>query len=140
MTRARAKAIHDKVNSLLTTLDLGSPLDGMLPHAETLCVIRYMEHQDPGEDETSWSREGEEQQNLEMNMKPKPPSPEDRQGRKGRWPVQDPIGPDPRPDAPATGPVNRAQTGPAPSYRTTTGPKTGFFADSRLATGRPDPG
>ncbi|KAK1617402.1 hypothetical protein QYE76_022919 [Lolium multiflorum] len=131
MTRARAKAIHDKVNSLLTTLDLDTPLDGMLPHAETLCVIRYMEHQDPGEDETSWSREGEEQQNLEMNMKPKPPSPEDRQGRKGRWPVQDPVGPDPRPDAPATGPVNRAQTGPAPSYRTTTGPKTGFFADSR---------
>ncbi|KAK1681453.1 hypothetical protein QYE76_042301 [Lolium multiflorum] len=102
-------------------------------------TARYMEHQDPGEDETSWSREGEEQQNLEMNMKPKPPSPEDRQGRKGRWPVQDPVGPDPRPDAPATGPVNRAQTGPAPSYRTTTGPKTGFFADSRLATGRPDP-
>ncbi|KAK1664910.1 hypothetical protein QYE76_053069 [Lolium multiflorum] len=140
MTRARAKAIHDKVNSLLTTLDLGTPLDGMLPHAETLCVIRYMEHQDPGEDETPWSREGEEQRNLEMNMKPKPTSPEERQGRKGRWPVQDPVRPDPRPDAPATGPVNRAQTGPAPSYRTTTGPRTGFFAESRLATGRPDPG
>ncbi|KAK1648993.1 hypothetical protein QYE76_066798 [Lolium multiflorum] len=138
MTRARAKAIHDKVNSLLTTLDLDSPLDGMLPHAETLCVIRYMEHQDPGEDETSWSREGEEQRNLEMNMKPKPPSPEERQGRGGRWPVQDPVRPDPRPDAPATGPVNRAQTGPTPSYRTTTGPRTGLFAESRLA-GRPDP-
>ncbi|KAK1628064.1 hypothetical protein QYE76_002379, partial [Lolium multiflorum] len=39
MTRARAKAIHDKVNSLLTTLDLDTPLDGMLPHAETLCRI-----------------------------------------------------------------------------------------------------
>ncbi|KAK1641609.1 hypothetical protein QYE76_059414 [Lolium multiflorum] len=90
-----------------------------------------MEHQDPGEDETPWSREGEEQRNLEMNMKPKPPSPEERQGRKGRWPVQDPVGPDPRPDAPATGPVNRAQTGPAPSYRTTTGPRTGFLAESR---------
>src|SRR5215217_3431671 len=61
MTRARAKALHDKVNSLLTTLDLDTPLDGMLPHAETLCVIRYMEHQDHGEDETPWSREGEEQ-------------------------------------------------------------------------------
>ncbi|KAK1595953.1 hypothetical protein QYE76_059200 [Lolium multiflorum] len=34
MTRARAKAIHDKVNSLLTTLDLGTPLDGLLPHAD----------------------------------------------------------------------------------------------------------
>ncbi|KAK1602100.1 hypothetical protein QYE76_017143 [Lolium multiflorum] len=62
MTRARAKAIHDKVNSLLTTLDLGTPLDGLLPHADVLCVIRYKAHQDPGEDETPWSREGEEQQ------------------------------------------------------------------------------
>ncbi|KAK1628063.1 hypothetical protein QYE76_002378 [Lolium multiflorum] len=139
MTRARAKAIHDKVNSLLTTLDLDTPLDGMLPHAETLCVIRYMEHQGPGKDETSWSREGEEQQNLEMNMEPKPTSPEERQGRKGRWPVTGPVRPAPRPDAPVTGPVNRAQTGPAPSYRTTTGPRTGFFAEARLATGRPDP-
>ncbi|KAK1601961.1 hypothetical protein QYE76_027066 [Lolium multiflorum] len=119
------------VNSLLTTLDLGTPLDGLLPHADVLCVIRYKAHQDPEEDETPWSREGEEQRNLEMNMKPKPTSPEERQGREGRWPVQDPVRPDPRPDAPATGPVNRAQTGPAPSYRTTTGPRTGFFAESR---------
>ncbi|KAK1602126.1 hypothetical protein QYE76_017169 [Lolium multiflorum] len=81
MTRARAKAIHDKVNSLLTTLDLGTPLDGLLPHADVLCVIRYKAHQDPGEDETPWPREGEEQHNLEMNMEPKPPSPEERQGR-----------------------------------------------------------
>ncbi|KAK1602193.1 hypothetical protein QYE76_018177 [Lolium multiflorum] len=139
MTRARAKAIHDKVNSLLTTLDLDTPLDGLLPHADVLCVIRYKAHQDPGEDETSWSREGEEQRNLEMNMKPKPTSPEERQGREGRWPVQSPVRPDPRPDAPATGPVNRAQTGPTPSYRTTTGPRTGLFAESRLAAGRPDP-
>ncbi|KAK1680997.1 hypothetical protein QYE76_041845 [Lolium multiflorum] len=92
---------------------------------------KYKAHQDPGEDETSWSREGEEQRNLEMNMKPKPTSPEERQGREGRWPVQSPVRPDPRPDAPATGPVNRAQTGPTPSYRTTTGPRTGLFAESR---------
>ncbi|KAK1602063.1 hypothetical protein QYE76_017106 [Lolium multiflorum] len=98
MTRARAKAIHDKVNSLLTTLDLDTPLDGMLPHADVLCVIRYKAHQDPGEEETPWSREGEEQQNLEMNMEPKPTSPEERQGRKGRWPVQDPEFQDVFPD------------------------------------------
>ncbi|KAK1602536.1 hypothetical protein QYE76_017967 [Lolium multiflorum] len=97
MTRARAKAIHDKVNSLLTTLDLGTPLDGLLPHADVLCVIRYKAHQDPGEEETPWSREGEEQRNLEMNMK-KPTSPEERQGRKGRWPVQDPEFQDVFPD------------------------------------------
>ncbi|KAK1648879.1 hypothetical protein QYE76_066684 [Lolium multiflorum] len=69
MTRARAKPIHDKVNSLLTTLDLGTPLDGMLSHADTLSVIRYVEHQDPGEDETPWSREGEEPLDMEMNVK-----------------------------------------------------------------------
>src|SRR4051812_31626324 len=42
MTRARAKSLHDKVNSLLITLDLDTPLDGMLLTADTLCVIRYI--------------------------------------------------------------------------------------------------
>src|SRR3954452_16926454 len=42
MTRARAKALHEKVNSLLITLDLDTPLDGMLLTADTLCVIRYI--------------------------------------------------------------------------------------------------
>ena len=41
MTRSRAKAIQQEVNSLLSTLTLNSPLDGMLPHANMLCVIRY---------------------------------------------------------------------------------------------------
>ena len=41
MTRARAKALHDKVNSLLSTFDLGSTLDGMLLHTDTLCILRY---------------------------------------------------------------------------------------------------
>src|SRR3954463_5721489 len=45
MTRARAKALHDKVNSLLITLDLDTPLDGMLLTADTLCVIRYIPHE-----------------------------------------------------------------------------------------------
>ncbi|KAK1608376.1 hypothetical protein QYE76_032049 [Lolium multiflorum] len=121
------------VNSLLTTLDLGTPLDGLLPHADVLCVIRYKAHQDPGEEDKPRSREGEKQLDMEMIMKPKPTSPEALQGRDGRWPVQDPVRPDPQPDAPATGPVNRAQTGPAPSYRTTTGPRTGNLADSRFA-------
>ncbi|KAK1680979.1 hypothetical protein QYE76_041827, partial [Lolium multiflorum] len=67
MTRARVKALHEKVNSLLTTLDLGTPLDGMLPHADVLCVIRYKEHQDPGEEDAPWSREGEEQQDTKLD-------------------------------------------------------------------------
>ena len=41
MTRARAKALHDKVNSLLCTIDLGSTLDGLLLHTDTLCILRY---------------------------------------------------------------------------------------------------
>ncbi|KAK1664266.1 hypothetical protein QYE76_052425 [Lolium multiflorum] len=59
MTRARVKALHDKVNSLLISLDLDTPLDGMLPHLNPLCR-EYVEHQDHGEDITPWSR-GEEQ-------------------------------------------------------------------------------
>src|SRR5215218_7637416 len=82
MTRARAKALHDKVNSLLTTLDLDTPLDGMLPHAETLCVIRYVEHQDYGEGDTPWSREGEEQLIEKMYTELDPKSPEERKEEK----------------------------------------------------------
>jgi hypothetical protein len=41
MTRARVKALHEKVNSILSTLDLNTTLDEMLPQADVLCVIRY---------------------------------------------------------------------------------------------------
>ena len=43
MTRARAKAIEDKVNSLLSELPLSTYETWLLPHAETLCVIKYLE-------------------------------------------------------------------------------------------------
>ena len=43
MTRARAKAIKDKVNSLLSELPLSMHETWLLPQAETLCVIRYLE-------------------------------------------------------------------------------------------------
>ena len=43
MTRARAKAIEDKVNSRLSELPLPTYETWLLPHAETLCVIRYLE-------------------------------------------------------------------------------------------------
>jgi hypothetical protein len=57
------------VNSLLTTLDLGTPLDGLLPHADVLCVIRYKEHQGHQEEDTPWSKGGEEQLDKKMDMK-----------------------------------------------------------------------
>ena len=41
MTRSRAKAIHDKVNSFLYMCDLDPTVDGMLPHANALCILRY---------------------------------------------------------------------------------------------------
>jgi hypothetical protein len=65
-------------------------------------------HQDPGEEDTPWSREGEEQWDLEMNTKLDPTSLEVHEGRRGSWPAQDPVKPAPRPDHPVPGPVNRA--------------------------------
>ena len=43
MTRARAKAIEDKVNSPLSKIPLSMHETWLLPQAETLCVIRYLE-------------------------------------------------------------------------------------------------
>jgi hypothetical protein len=44
MTRARAKALHDKVNFLLNTLDLEHTLNGSLPHGNIICAVRYEPH------------------------------------------------------------------------------------------------
>src|SRR4051812_42500443 len=46
MTRARAKLLQAKVNSLLSLCDFDTPLDGLLLHMHTLCIIRY-EEKDP---------------------------------------------------------------------------------------------
>ena len=54
MTRARAKDLHDKVNSLLSSFDFDSTLDGMLLHTDTLCILRY-EPPKPREDGASSS-------------------------------------------------------------------------------------
>ena len=65
MTRARVKALHDKVNSLLTTLDLDTPLDGLLPQADMLCVIRYEPREkDSTADPKVDKEEGEEESQL----------------------------------------------------------------------------
>ncbi|KAK1641608.1 hypothetical protein QYE76_059413 [Lolium multiflorum] len=65
MTRARVKALHDKVNSLLTTLDLDTPLDGLLPQADMLCVIRYEPREkDSTADPKMDKEEGEEESQL----------------------------------------------------------------------------
>ena len=41
MTRSRTKAIHDKVNSFLYMCDFDPTMNGMLPHANALCILRY---------------------------------------------------------------------------------------------------
>ena len=61
MTGARAKALHDKVNSLLSTFDLGSTLDGMLLHSDMLCVIRYEPTESLECGTTSWIEQGSEE-------------------------------------------------------------------------------
>src|SRR3954464_7756166 len=43
MTRARANAIENKVNSLLSELLLSTHETWLLPQTETLCVLRYLE-------------------------------------------------------------------------------------------------
>jgi hypothetical protein len=41
MSRARAKALQEKVTSLLSMCEFDVPLDGILHHASTLCILRY---------------------------------------------------------------------------------------------------
>ena len=41
MTRSRAKAIHDKENSFLYMCDFDPTVNGMLPHANALCILRH---------------------------------------------------------------------------------------------------
>jgi hypothetical protein len=60
MTRARAKALHDKVNLLLNTLDLEHTLNGSLPHGNIICAVRYEPHgevtKDEEHEEEAWKR------------------------------------------------------------------------------------
>jgi hypothetical protein len=60
MTRVRAKALHDKVNSLLNTLDLEHTWNGSLPHGNIICAVRYEPHgKEPkteGHEEEAWRR------------------------------------------------------------------------------------
>jgi hypothetical protein len=50
LTRSRAKAIHDKLNSLLSTCDFDTILDRLLLHANTLCTIRCQPQELPSSD------------------------------------------------------------------------------------------
>ena len=60
MTRARVKALHDKVNSLLSMCDLDTPLNGLLLHSDTLCLLRNHLDDDP-----QWSGEDDHQEKIQ---------------------------------------------------------------------------
>ena len=47
MTRSGAKAIHDEVNSFLYMCDYDPTMNGMLPHANALCVLRHEPQHSP---------------------------------------------------------------------------------------------
>ena len=56
MTRSKVKALHEKVTSLQSTCDLDTPLNGLLLHAGTLCILRIHLDDDP-----QWSRKDEQE-------------------------------------------------------------------------------
>ena len=62
MTRARAKAIRDKVNSFLSTCDLDSTLNGLLPHADTLCILRYNSQEEAPKDQAVKLKRGRKEE------------------------------------------------------------------------------
>jgi hypothetical protein len=57
MTRASAKAMHQEVNSLLSTYTFDTSLDGMLLHVNTLCSIRYIEQDTSRKDQSNGERD-----------------------------------------------------------------------------------
>ena len=74
MTRARAKAIEDKVNSLLSELPLSMHETWLLPKSEMLCMIRYQEGppEDAHEDRRVPNSTDEENQRKEPRASPRP--------------------------------------------------------------------
>ena len=84
MTRARAKAIEDKVNSLLSELPLPTRETWLLPHSETLCVIKYLEERHEaaapsGQGGKDPKRDGQEEELLwKLQVSDDRPSPDVR--------------------------------------------------------------
>jgi hypothetical protein len=62
ITRARAKMTHGKVNSFLLMCDLDPKLDGMLPHANALCILRYDSQERPQGSMEEGGQDGEEKE------------------------------------------------------------------------------
>jgi hypothetical protein len=76
MTRARAKALHDKVNLLLNTLDLEHTLNVLLPHGNIICAVHYEPHaeatKDEEHEEEAWKRRKKKSEKATNRLKPAP--------------------------------------------------------------------
>ena len=74
MTRARAQALHQEVNSLLSMYAFDTPLDGLLLHANTLCSIRYIDQEASHEDQANGERAGNDEDGATAARPELPPS------------------------------------------------------------------
>jgi hypothetical protein len=75
MIRARAKAIEDKVNSLLSELLLSTHETWLLSQTETLCLIRYLDEghgaaASNGQDGEDTKEEGQEEEPPKKHQPP----------------------------------------------------------------------
>ena len=70
MTRAHAKALHDKVNLLLTNCDFNTSWDGILLHSNVQCVIRYQ-----SQEGQTWTRSREEDEEEGTRIQTTAPGP-----------------------------------------------------------------
>src|SRR4051812_5116102 len=95
MNRPRAKLLQAKVNSLLSSCDFTTSLDGLLLHAQTLCILSY-------EPNKASPREGPKATRGDH--------PEQTGARPG-GPVSSPGIPGDRPGRPASTPTIPAATG-----------------------------
>ena len=62
ITRSRAKAIHDKVHSLLSLYTFDVSVNGSLPHGDTFCMLSYeppRERQEVAKEDQEGGREDE---------------------------------------------------------------------------------
>ncbi|KAK1602202.1 hypothetical protein QYE76_018186 [Lolium multiflorum] len=87
MTRARAQALRQEVNSLLSTYDFDTPLDGLLLHANTLCSIRYIGQDTSHGDQANGERAGNDEDGATASRPELPPS---RTGTSGQIPSRCP--------------------------------------------------
>ena len=135
MTRARVKALHDKVNSLLSMCDLDTPLNGLLLHSDTLCILRNHLDDDP-----QWSGEDDQEKTQEDGQESSQEEEEAQTASAGTT-GHDPVLPPPpnvSPSRASTGAGTSAPCRPgttATRRRGTTAPTTGSTTGSPRSYG-----